>query len=164
MPVRISIPAIRLASQLVRLDLDADGGLQALKDFDRPGWYAGGPVPGEPGTALIVGHVDSYEGPAVFQRLEQLERGDRIAVQLADGSLVRFVVDRLASYPKSRFPTDEVFAWSAPQLRLITCFGSFDKARKSYTRNLVVYASLAAPVSLPAQSRPRTAPHQKELL
>lgn len=163
-PVRIHIPAIRLASQLVRLDLGTDGRLQPLTDVDRPGWYAGGPLPGEPGAALIVGHVDSYEGPAVFQKLEKLQPGDLIAVQRADGSLIRFVVSRLASYRKDHFPTAAVFAATTPELRLITCFGSFDRARKSYTSNLVVYASLLAPVHLPAQSRQRTATHQKELL
>lgn len=164
LPARVSIPAIRVASQLVSLGLNANGGLQDLKDFDRPGWYAGGPLPGDPGAALIVGHVDSYEGPAVFQRLEQLSRGDVVSVQRTDGSVVRFVVDRLASYPKDRFPTNEVFAASAPELRLITCFGSFDTARKSYTRNLVVYASLVSPEPPSTHSRLRTAPHQKELL
>lgn len=163
-PVRIRIPAIELASQLVRLDLDADGGLQDLTDVNRPGWYAGGPLPGSPGAALIVGHVDSYEGPAVFQRLEQLRPGDLITVQRTDGSVVRFVVDRLTSYPKDRFPTAKVFAASAPELRLITCFGSFDRTRKSYTRNLVVYASLSTPQAPPAHSRLRPAPRQKELL
>lgn len=162
-PVRLIIPAIGVTTSLARLGVQSDGTLEDLKDFDRPGWYSGGIAPGSPGAALIAGHVDSYRGPAVFYKLERLGAGDLVSIQRADGSVVQFVVDRLASYPKNNFPTDQVFSATTPQLRLITCFGSFDPVRKSYTRNLVVYASLRTPVQPGAQSRPRTALHPKEL-
>ena len=70
-------------------------------DFDLAGWFAGGPAPGQPGPAVIAGHVDSRTGPAVFYRLRELRTGDRIEVTRADGTRLRFLVDSNQSFPRS---------------------------------------------------------------
>lgn len=145
-PTALMIPALGLDVRLVELGLRPDGHLQAPPLFDVPGWYSGGPQPGQPGAALIAGHVDSTRGPAVFYRLERLRPGDLIVVRQQDGALVKFRVDRLESFRKDRFPTDRVFGHvTTPELRLITCFGTFDRSKRSYTSNLVVSASLVTP-------------------
>ncbi|MEV1000224.1 class F sortase [Nonomuraea sp. NPDC050202] len=140
-PVRLRIPAIKLSTRVIPLRLDAKGRLVAPTAFDRVGWNRSGPEPGEKGVAVIAGHVDSATGPAVFYRLRQLREGDRIHVDRADGSTVTFRVGRLARYPKSRIPDKEVYG-PAPgaQLRLITCGGTFDHARRSYRDNVIVFA------------------------
>jgi hypothetical protein len=94
---------------------------------------------------VIAGHVDSRTGPAVFYRLRELRPGDRVEVERADGVRLRFAVEGRAQYHKATLPTDAVFGpvpW--PALRLVTCAGSFDRARGSYRDNLVVYARLVA--------------------
>lgn len=127
---------------MVDLGQDPDGRLQAPEDFARVGWYSGGPAPGDPGPAVIVGHVDSWRGPAVFFRVRDLVPGDEIVVPRADGTSATFVVDAIEQYPKDGFPAERVYGPTAdPQLRLITCGGSFDRAAKSYRDNIVVYAS-----------------------
>jgi sortase (surface protein transpeptidase) len=116
------------------------------------GWYAGGTHPddpkgtrpGDPGSAVILGHVDSkVDGPAVFFRLRELRRGDEIKVVRADGSTVLFAVDRTEQFPKSRFPTDDVYyPTGTPELRLVTCGGSFDATAGHYRSNVIVFATL----------------------
>jgi sortase (surface protein transpeptidase) len=139
-PTRVRIPAIRVDAPLETLRLDAAGALQAPRDFARPGWYADGTRPGDIGPAVIGGHVDSRRGPAVFYRLPDLKPGDLVEVQRGPVWL-SFRVVRSAWYPKSRFPTAEVYGPTPdPQLRLITCGGAFDTSRRSYVDNLVVYA------------------------
>jgi len=92
---------------------------------------------------VILGHVDSYTGPAVFFRLRDLEPGAVIHVDRIDGTTVSYTVDRIQQYDKDQFPTEEVYgAQSEPVLRLVTCGGLFDREIRSYTDNLVVYASL----------------------
>jgi len=92
---------------------------------------------------VIAGHVDSRTGPAVFYRLRELRPGGQIQLQRADGTRLRFVVDSTRSFPKDRFPTDVVFGPTpAAELRLVTCAGSFDRARGRYRDNLVVFARL----------------------
>jgi hypothetical protein len=143
-PVRLVIPAIGVATGLVRLGLEQGGAMQVPGDFARAGWFAGGPAPGEAGPAVIAGHVDSRTGPAVFYRLRELRSGQAVLVERADGTRLRFVVEQARSYPKAGFPTAAVFGpVSSAELRLITCAGDFDRARGSYRDNLVVFARLA---------------------
>jgi hypothetical protein len=143
-PARLAIAAIGVATPLVPLGRERDGSMQVPADFDRAGWFTGGPSPGRVGPAVIAGHIDSHRGPAVFYRLRELRPGDTVQVELADGARLRFVVEQARSFPKASFPTAEVFGpapWAA--LRLVTCGGDFDRARGSYRDNLVVFARLA---------------------
>ena len=143
-PVRLVIPAIGVATRLVRLGLEPDGGMAVPGDFGRAGWFSGGPAPGEAGPAVIAGHVDSRTGPAVFYRLRELRPRQVVLVERADGTRLRFVVEQARSYPKTGFPTAAVFGpVPSAALRLITCAGDFDRARGSSRDNLVVFARLA---------------------
>jgi hypothetical protein len=140
-PVRVGIPAIAVDSPLAELGVDDAGALVPPSDFSRAGWFAAGPVPGDVGPAVIAGHVDSRTGPAVFFRLEELAVGDTVQVTRSDGRDVGFRVTRVAQYPKDDFATDEVYGpTTGPELRLITCGGTFDPSRRSYRDNVVVYA------------------------
>ena len=139
-PTRLRVPAIRLDTRLESLRIGRDGELVPPRDFGRAGWYAGGTAPGDVGPAVIAGHVDSRSGPAVFHRLRELDAGDTIDVTRG-GSTVRFTVVSAAWYPKSAFPTEQVYGPTPDrQLRLITCGGVFDRSLRSYRDNLVVYA------------------------
>jgi Sortase domain len=144
-PARLVIPAIGVATRLLRLGLEPGGAMQVPDDFGRAGWFAKGPAPGQVGPAVIAGHVDSRSGPAVFYRLRELRPGQVVLVERADGTRLRFTVEATRSFPKDRFPTAAVFGpVPTPALRLITCAGDFDRARGSYLDNLVVFAGLVA--------------------
>jgi hypothetical protein len=142
-PVDLRIPAINVAVSLSTLDLNPDDTVEVPTDYQQPGWYRPGPAPGQLGSAVILGHVDSYQGPGVFFRLGALRPGDRISVRLADGTVTHFVVDKVASYPKTRFPAHQVYGphgYSA--LQLVTCGGTFDRATGHYLSNIVAFSQL----------------------
>jgi LPXTG-site transpeptidase (sortase) family protein len=143
-PVSLTIPLIGVKTSLMTLGLGSDGDLQVppLSMASVAGWYTGSPRPGSIGSAIIVGHIDTTRGPAVFYRLDTLTRGDKIYVKRADGTLVEFRVTSVQSYPKDHFPTQEVYG-PVPdaELRLITCGGAWDAAARHYVRNTVVYAT-----------------------
>jgi len=143
-PVAVSIPALSVAGPLEELVADpATGELAAPHDPARAGWYAAGVVPGDQGPAVIGGHVDSRSGPGVFFRLRTLRPGDLVDVTRSDGRTVRFSVIAVALYPKDRFPTEAVYGpTSGPELRLVTCGGTFDRSARSYDDNVVVDAAL----------------------
>jgi LPXTG-site transpeptidase (sortase) family protein len=142
-PSRLTIPKIDVSTSLESLDLDARGEITPPKDFDRAGWYARGVVPGQPGPAVIAGHVDSITGPAVFFRLSELKAGDEIQVFAAD-RVSTFRVNRVRTFAKDEFPTDLVYGPTPlAELRLITCGGDFDPTKMSYQDNVVVFATLA---------------------
>ena len=144
-PVRLYIPAIGVRTRLIRLGLTASGALQVPGSTAVAGWYTGSPRPGEPGGAVIAGHIDSIAGPGVFFRLRLMHQGERVFVRQASGRLAVFRVTSVHSYLKSRFPTGTVYG-PAPnaQLRLITCGGTFDAATGHYLSNTIVYATLVS--------------------
>jgi sortase (surface protein transpeptidase) len=142
-PVRIDIPVIEVSSPLDRLGRARDRTVQVPSRWERAGWYAPGTRPGDPGSAVILGHVDSKRGPAVFYRLRELRRGDLVEVAGADGTSVRFAVDRVEQFDKRRFPTDEVYYPTlTPELRLVTCGGEFDATAGHYRSTIIVFATL----------------------
>lgn len=142
-PVKVEIPSIGVRSSLERLRTGKGGVLTPPSEPGRAGWFADGVRPGEPGPAVIVGHVDSRTGPAVFTRLGSLRPGAMVTVQDSHGARLTFKVETTRSYPKASFPTKEVYGPTPdPQLRLITCGGGFDRATRHYTTNVVVYAGL----------------------
>jgi Sortase domain len=141
-PVYLSIPVIGVHTRLIRLGLTAQGTLQVPPSTAVAGWYTGSPRPGQVGSAIIAGHIDSVLGPAVFFRLRLLRPGDLVYVRHADGTLAVFRVYAEHMYAKDRFPTRQVYGPAPdPELRLITCGGIFDAAIGSYLSNVVVYAA-----------------------
>ncbi len=128
-PVSLTIPLIGVKTNLMTLGLAPDGELEVplLSMASVAGWYTGSPRPGSIGSAIIVGHIDTTRGPAVFARLNTLTRGDKIYVKRADGTLVEFRVTSVQSYLKDDFPTEDVYG-PVPdaELRLITCGGAWD--------------------------------------
>ncbi|MBG0831868.1 class F sortase [Planomonospora sp. ID67723] len=143
-PVRLSIPAIKLSAPITTVGVDGDGVVQ-VPPLNRPqqaGWYKHGPTPGELGPAVILGHVDTTTGPAVFARLGELAKGDAITVTRKDGSTATFTVTSISKVAKKNFPTRRVYGpLDYPGLRLITCDGDFDTRTRSYTDNMIVYAA-----------------------
>jgi sortase (surface protein transpeptidase) len=124
------------------------------EDWDDTGWYTGRSVPGEIGTSVVVGHVDSAaNGAAVFFYLDELLPADLVEVVRSDGSIARFAVTEVTRFSKNDFPTDRVYAQTEmPSLRLITCGGAFDREARSYTDNVVVFAEYLD-TQLPARRR-----------
>ncbi|GGY38373.1 class F sortase [Streptomyces djakartensis] len=144
-PVRLLIPEISVDAPFTGLAIGRSGQLEPPPpdNTNLVGWYAKGVSPGETGTAIIAGHVDTATSPAVFARLGELEKGDRFHVVRADGRKAAFVVDDTESFDKDRFPSERVYG-DAPdaQVRLITCAGAYDRKARDYTENLVVFAHL----------------------
>jgi hypothetical protein len=144
-PVALRIPAIGVAQSLSTLGLNPDRTVQVPTDFQQPGWFGLGPAPGQDGSAVILGHVDSYQGPAVFFRLATLKPGDEVDITRADKTIARFIVTSIATYPKDQFPAQEVYGprgYSA--LQLVTCGGTFDTTTRSYLSNVVAYTRLTS--------------------
>lgn len=145
-PVSVSIPAIGVDSKLLRLGRNKDGTIQVpslVTSADEAAWYKYSATPGQAGASVIEGHVDSYQGPAVFFRLGALRPGNRIDVALADGITAVFRVTGVREYAKDKFPAETVYGPADyAALRVITCGGDFDPTTGHYLSSVVVFASL----------------------
>ncbi|MFJ5777013.1 class F sortase [Streptomyces sp. NPDC093094] len=144
-PVRLRIPRISVDAPFTDLAIGPTGQLQPppAADTNLVGWHAKGASPGETGTSIIAGHVDTKTSAAVFVNLGQLRKGNVFYVDRADGRRATFVVDSVETFDKARFPDERVYADTGrAQVRLITCAGDYDRKAKDYTDNLVVFAHL----------------------
>ncbi len=145
-PLTLTIPAIGLTVFLGNpLGLNSDGTVQVPTGTAQPGWFSLGPTPGQIGSAVLLGHVDSYLGAGVFFQLRTLAAGDQVDVGLTDGVTARFTVNAVAMYSKLDFPAQRVYgSHGSSALQLVTCGGVFDHQTGSYLSNIVVYTSLSA--------------------
>ena len=142
-PGRILIEAIGVSADVEVVGLAADETLGLPSDVANVGWFTGSSRPGEMGPAVMVGHVDSADGPAVFSRLSELQVGDVITVENRDGSALAFTVSTVTRHSKQSFPTDAVYGPTPnAELHLITCGGRYDRD-DGYTDNVVVTAKAA---------------------
>ena len=141
-PVRLFIPNISLSAPLTTVGLNSNGTVQVPPTVETPGWYRLGPSPGQDGSAVILGHVDSYSGPGIFIGLRRLVPGDRLTVLLANGNVAHFDVTSVQQFLKTSFPDAAVYrsrGFSA--LQLVTCGGRFNAAKGSYESNIVVFST-----------------------
>ena len=142
-PVHLTIPRIGVSVGLSVLGLNAKGTVNTPTNFAEPGWYRGDRSPGQKGSAVILGHVDSTKGPAVFFKLDKLGLGNRVDVTLRSGKKLIFAVIGIRMYEKTNFPDQLVYgARDYPALQLVTCGGIFDPSTGHYLSNIVVFTAL----------------------
>ncbi|APY85039.1 class F sortase [Streptomyces alfalfae] len=141
---RIRIKGIQVDAPIVPVGLDPEGWVDAPppEDPNLAGWFTGAVAPGEKGTAVVVGHVDNQQGPAVFYGLGSLEKGNRVEVRREDRKSAVFEIYGIEVFSKENFPGSRVYGNSgAPELRVITCGGGYSE-QTGYDGNVVVFARL----------------------
>ena len=140
LPVQVLIASLNLHPRVESVGVDRSGAMAVPRNYFDVGWFNGGPVPGDPGDAVINGHAGYPDQPLVFARLAKFHPGDRIVVVLADGSRRDFSVDSVRSWPAWSHPTGLFDHYGPPRLSLVTCTGQFNDKHFSYTDRLVVDA------------------------
>jgi sortase (surface protein transpeptidase) len=145
-PTRLVIPKLSIDAAFEIVGLNKDKTIGVPKGFATVGWYEHGAAPGAIGPTIILGHVDSKAGAAVFYHLGQLERGDTFTIERKDGTVAEFAVDSLERYSQDNFPSDKVYGpIGFAGIRLITCSGTYNHVTNRYDKNLVVYGHLVEP-------------------
>jgi sortase (surface protein transpeptidase) len=137
-PAHLSIPALGVRADVQRVGATTIG--LEVPQVGRAGWFDEGARPGEPGRAVIIGHLDSQTGPGLFALLPGVHNGTDVSVTDARGAVHRFQVVGKAQVPKATFPSAAVYgASSRPVLVLITCGGPYTEG-SGYRDNVIVYA------------------------
>ncbi|RMI01032.1 class F sortase [Cellulomonas triticagri] len=145
-PVRVTIPGRSVDVPVDPVGVAPDGQMAIPPLAERAGWYRFGADPGDPqGTTVVAAHVDSVasRGTGPFVRLAEVEPGDEVRVDSADGSVRTYVVDAVVQVPKSEARWPDVFTRDGPpRLALVTCGGVFDRDTRHYRDNVLVTAVL----------------------
>jgi sortase (surface protein transpeptidase) len=141
-PTGLRIGAIGVDAPIVPVGvLSGTTTMEVPADVSAVGWYRFGPSPGDPGSSLLVGHVDSrVQGAGVFFHLSQLRPGDQVVVQFGSARSERFRVIARRLYPKGHLPRLAFTRTGRSFLTLVTCGGSFDQRTHHYVSNVVVFA------------------------
>ncbi len=143
LPQVLLVPSLGINIAVGQLGLQANHQVQVPANAHSVGWYRLGPTPGEIGSAVILGHVDSYQGPGIFFNLKSLPVGALIEVRRVDHSTALFRVTSVVQYAKTDFPDALVYGSRRGRiLNLVTCGGTFDHRTGSYESNIVVFSRL----------------------
>lgn len=138
---RLVIERLGLDARIERVGLDAMHAMASPSSLTTVGWYAGGPLPGQAGDAVIDGHYGLPNDPAVFRNLSALQPGDVIAVIWPDGKRATFRVTATAMIARGASAPADLFAKSGPaRLSLITCGGVWLQDQRTYSERLIVSA------------------------
>jgi LPXTG-site transpeptidase (sortase) family protein len=140
-PVQLSIPDLEVDGPVVPAGVNSENELDVPPDARTLVWYRHGPSPGEPGSAVIAGHLNWQGVTGLFANLASTPVGATVTVTYDDGSQRAFTVTSVELVPKPDVSVNGVFARGGEQvLRLVTCGGEFDDSVNSYQSNVVVTA------------------------
>ncbi len=142
-PVRICIPTVHLSAKVIPVGLQSDGRLGVPKSSEVAGYFEDGVKPGEPGNALIAGHVDDYKGPGIFYPLKKLKPDSLVILFDAKQNVLVYRVEHVEQYFTKQAPLDRIFGdTNEYRLNLITCTGIYNRDKKEHEQRLVVYTRL----------------------
>lgn len=148
-PAWLVIPSINVDAPIKAVGVNAKGGLGVPSDAVHVAWYKYSPRPGMTGTAVIDGHLDTWNTPqAVFYDLDKLAPGDEVDVKTTAGQTLTFKVASTRTLPYNA--TDDQIAdlyqstSSTPGLNLITCTGDWMTGKGMYTERLAVFTKLVS--------------------
>jgi sortase A len=143
-PTHVSIPKIGIESFVEQVGLDEAGKMDVPKKDEDVGWFSLGYKPGDNGSAVLAGHLDTVKGtPAVFWDLAKLNLGDEIIVTDDKNHTFYYVVTNKTTYVYDQVPLDKIFAQTGePILNLITCGGSFNRAARNYTHRTIIESKM----------------------
>ena len=145
-PIRVLVGSVDLRMPVMPKGVSKDGQMALPRSPASIGWYRFGSSPGEAGSTVLAGHVDTARfGIGPLARLRDVDTGARVTVLLADGSRVRYRTVSVRSVGKQSRALASVFDRDGrSRLRIVTCGGEFDPAAGGYQDNVVL---TAVPVS-----------------
>lgn len=144
-PARLIIPSIGVDANVQYVGISKHGTMAVPTNYTDVGWYRYGAVPGRAGSAVMAGHLDNGFGLAgVFKRLDELKIGDEIVVLDQSGKRMHFKVVNTGVLDSSTNDTEKVFGGdsSTSRLNIITCEGTWQPEKKSYSERRIVYSVL----------------------
>ena len=144
MPIRLTIPALGVQTKVEYVGVDKAGNMDIPKDPYNVAWFKPGTIPGNPGNAVMDGHLDWYGvTQAVFFHLDKLKPGDRAYVRDDKGRDRAFVVTANTTCIYNKCPLVDIYGASkSTRLNLITCAGTFNRASQNYDKRTVVYTEM----------------------
>ncbi|MCR4311007.1 MAG: class F sortase [Candidatus Taylorbacteria bacterium] len=145
-PVKLLIPSIGVKAIIEKVGVDSQGRMGLPSNFTDVGWYTYGPHPGEKGSAVIAGHLDTAtDANAVFGNLANLKKGDDVYVIDDLKQIIHFKMLSTETYDEAEAPLEKIFnqRGGTARLNLVTCDGVWNQETRNYSERRVVYLERA---------------------
>lgn len=144
-PRQLIIDTLHINANILPMHTLKSGELETPKTAWEVGWYAQSALPGSTkGALLIDGHVnDALNQPGVFFHLGQLQPNDTLQIQRGDSQMFTYQVKKVEQVPTAQVDMSKLLVSHGDKegLNLITCGGTYDKARQTYSDRVIVYAA-----------------------
>lgn len=148
-PARFSAPTVGINAKILSVGLTSTGNMDTARGWENVAWYKNGPLPGQPGSAVIAGHYESGPNingthvPGVFEKLNQVKIGEKLYVTDGNGKKLSFTVTDMKIVDKDS-QTADIFTSNGPaRITVITCQGTWLPAQKTFSHRLIVTAVLS---------------------
>jgi sortase (surface protein transpeptidase) len=143
-PKYLKISQLGIEARVIGVGVTKEGALDAPKTAWEAGWYKDSATPGSPGAILIDGHVnDNRHTLGVFGRLKDIVDGDEIIIERGDGQQFRYKVVKKEQIPAGSVDMNRMLrpvTPGKPGINLITCGGSYDTRKGSFSDRILVFA------------------------
>ncbi|WP_256758685.1 class F sortase [Cohnella sp. WQ 127256] len=145
-PSRLFIPTIGVHAGIEPVDVSSTGQMGVPKSTDKVGYLSSGILPGAVGNAVMDGHVDTYNGKAIFYHLKNLKKGDPVFIKNDKERSIEFIVESIEIFKTSEAPINRIFGpMNEPRLNLITCAGKYSRSKREHEARLVVFTRRVSP-------------------
>ena len=157
-PTRIYFTAYERQADIFPVGITEDGAMDTLDSAKDSAWYQFGPSPGEPGNAILNGHVKWKGELGTFSILKEMKVGDEIVIEYDDGSFKYFEVTNLDTYLLDKIPSSVMDLSGESRTTLITCLGDYDRHLGTSRSRVVAVCKEKGAASVTAAPSTSTAP------
>ena len=127
LPVRMRIPALSLDYEVRETGADAKGTMQIVPALEVISWFGRSAIPGNDGNAIFGGHNTWGGVRSRIFTLDEMEIGDEMEIDYADGTTVRFLLESVFVYELRTAPAHLIMdTRGEPRVTLITCKWPFN--------------------------------------
>ena len=137
-PRYLSIPKLNIKNaRVLEVGLSPEGQMLTPYNIFDVGWYNGSAKPGTKGTSIIDGHNGGPHVYGVFKNLPDLTYGDKITIEMGDGTIYNYQTVDNVTVPLSEADAKMLYAAQSPvsgkeSITLITCTGEWSQVQQTY--------------------------------
>ena len=143
LPRYLKIPKLGVYARVLQVGVTKTGALGTPNNVYDTAWYTGSAKPGQPGAALIDGHVSSWTSHGVFYGIKTLVAGDAIQIVRGDGAILNYQVVKTQVYGADNVDMQAAMTpitAGKAGLNLITCTGQVQKGTSEFNQRVIVFA------------------------
>ena len=138
LPVRMRIPALSLDYEIRSMGADATGTMLIAPELEITSWFDRSAIPGNQGNAILGGHNVWRGVRSQLFNLDDMQIGDVMEIEYADGTTMTFLMESVFVYPLATAPAHLIMdVRIETRVTLITCKGPYNQSIRTSDYRIV---------------------------